>query len=63
MMIAENEPLKAKIKTAQLEKIPYMVIIGDKDMENNVISIRARDGKQETMTFDAFAEKLSAETK
>ena len=61
MLIDENEPLKAKIKKAQLEKIPYMVIIGDRDMENNVVSIRARDGKQSTMTFDEFAEKLNAE--
>lgn len=61
MFIGENEPLKAKIKTAQLEKIPYMVIIGDRDMENNQVSIRSRDGKQATMSFDEFVEKLNSE--
>lgn len=61
MFIGENEPLKAKIKTAQLEKVPYMVIIGDRDMENNQVSIRSRDGKQATMSFDEFVEKLNSE--
>ena len=31
-----------KIRSAQLEKVPYMVIVGDKDIENNTISIRSR---------------------
>nr|MCR4820214.1 threonine--tRNA ligase [Elusimicrobiales bacterium] len=34
-----------KIRAAQTEKVPYMVILGDKDMENNTVSVRHRTGK------------------
>ena len=37
-----NEPLKAKIKTCQTEKIPYMLIVGDRDMEAGTVSVRTR---------------------
>jgi threonyl-tRNA synthetase len=38
-----NEKIGYKIREAQIEKIPYMVIIGDKESENNVLSIRSRN--------------------
>ncbi|MBO4555289.1 MAG: threonine--tRNA ligase [Elusimicrobiales bacterium] len=34
-----------KIRAAQAEKVPYMIILGDKDMENNTVSVRHRTGK------------------
>ena len=37
-----SEKIGFKIRSAQLEKVPYMVIVGDKDIENNTISIRSR---------------------
>ena len=40
-----SEKLGYKIREAQGQKIPYMVIVGDKDMENNTVSIRHRSGK------------------
>lgn len=40
-----NEKLGFKIREAQLEKVPYMLIIGDKEMESSSISVRNRDGK------------------
>ena len=40
-----NEKLGYKIRSAQMEKVPYMVIIGDKDVENQTISIRHRSGE------------------
>lgn len=40
-----SNTLKYKIRNAQLEKIPYMVIIGDKDIENNTVSVRHRSGE------------------
>ncbi len=48
-----------KIREAQLEKVPYMLIAGDRDMENNVVSVRARkDGKDlGAMSVDEFIEK------
>lgn len=40
-----NEKLGFKIREAQLEKVPYMLIIGDKEMESSTISVRNREGK------------------
>ncbi|MBI5619787.1 threonine--tRNA ligase [Candidatus Gottesmanbacteria bacterium] len=40
-----NETLSAKIRNGQKEKVPYMVIVGDKEQEARTISIRGRDGK------------------
>lgn len=39
-----NERLQAKIRDAQLEKIPYMLIVGDKEQQNNTVSERGRSG-------------------
>ncbi|MFZ5967971.1 MAG: threonine--tRNA ligase [Bacillota bacterium] len=50
-----NEKIGYKIREAQLEKVPYMLIIGEKEMEAGVISVRARDkgdlGSQELKMF------------
>ncbi len=52
--------LKYKIRSAQMEKIPYMVILGDKDMENNTVSVRHRSGEDlGAITLDAFKETLA----
>jgi threonyl-tRNA synthetase len=40
-----NDKLGYKIREAQLNKIPYMVVLGDKELENNEISVRTRLGK------------------
>ena len=51
--------LNGKIKNAQLEKIPYMVIIGEKEIEQENISIRDRlQGNQGTSTIDDFIKKI-----
>ena len=42
-----SDPLSAQIKAAQIEKIPWMLVIGNKEMTNNTITLRHRDGKQE----------------
>ena len=39
-----NEKISYKIREAQVQKIPYMVIIGDREVENKIVSIRERDG-------------------
>ena len=41
-----NEKLNAKIRDAQLMKIPYMIVVGDKEAEAKQVSIRFRDGTQ-----------------
>ncbi len=58
-----NEKIGYLIREAQVvDRVPYMVIIGQKEMDENVISVRYRDTAQtETMSLDAFLEKLRVE--
>ncbi len=57
-----SEKIGYKIREAQLEKVPYMVIIGDKEKENNVVAVRSRsEGDLGTMSFEAFLEKITFE--
>jgi threonyl-tRNA synthetase len=55
-----NETLGAKIRDAQKEKIPYMFIVGQKEIDSQKISVRTRDGKDLGQTdFDMFTKILS----
>ncbi|NLB80011.1 MAG: threonine--tRNA ligase, partial [Clostridiaceae bacterium] len=57
-----NEKIGYKIREAQLEKIPYMLVIGDKEFESESVAVRSRkDGDLGTMTVDAFVEKIVEE--
>lgn len=59
-----NEKLNFKIREAQLQKIPYMLVIGDKEVEQGTITPRYRDGKNmQAMSPDAFIAFVEAETK
>jgi threonyl-tRNA synthetase len=58
------DKLGAKIRRAQLEKIPYMVVVGEKDMAARVVSPRTREGVQQPATpLDEFARRLAEEAK
>ena len=57
-----DEKLGKKIRDAQVEKIPYMVIVGDKEIEGMTVSIRERNkGDLGTMSSDAFLQILDNE--
>jgi threonyl-tRNA synthetase len=57
-----NEKIGFKIREAQLEKIPYMLVIGDKEFESESVAVRSRkDGDLGTMTVDSFVEKIVEE--
>ncbi|MBC8536582.1 threonine--tRNA ligase [Feifania hominis] len=57
-----SEKMGFKIREAQLQKIPYMLVIGDKELEKGVVSVRSRsDGDLGTMTADAFLAKTAEE--
>ncbi len=59
-----NEKIGFKIREAQMQRIPYMLIIGDKEVENNVVAVRSRKGGDlGTMPLAAFEEKLMEEVK
>jgi threonyl-tRNA synthetase len=40
-----NERMNAKIRDAQLQKLPYMLVVGDKEMEANTVNVRLRSGE------------------
>ena len=54
-----NEKIGKKIREAQMDKVPYMVIVGDRDIENGTVSPRHRaEGDLGAMDFEAFAALL-----
>ncbi len=54
-----NEKIGKKIREAQLEKIPYMLVVGDRDMEAGTVSVRHRaEGDLGAMSLDAFSALL-----
>lgn len=48
----------AKIRTAQMEKVPYMIVLGAKEIESGELAVRDRTGAQETMSRTDFVEKI-----
>ena len=55
-----NETLGYKIRSAQMEKIPYILVVGDKEMEENVVAVRRRnEGDLGKMDFDAFVKRVN----
>ena len=53
---ARSEKIGKKIREAQMEKVPYMLVVGDRDMENGTVSPRHRaKGDLGAMSFDEFA--------
>jgi threonyl-tRNA synthetase len=58
-----NEKLGAKIREAQLMKVPYMLILGDKEVEDQLVTARLRSGKNlEPMKVEEFAARVAAES-
>ncbi len=56
---ARSETVNLKIRQAQLDKIPYMVIVGDKEVAASTVSIRLRSGEQlGSQSFDDFKESV-----
>ncbi len=57
-----NEKIGKKIREAQLEKVPYMLVVGDRDMENQTVSVRHRaQGDLGAMSLADFISKLKEE--
>jgi len=57
-----NEKIGYKIREAQMEKVPYMLVVGDKEMENGTVAVRSRrDGDNGAMNITALLEKLREE--
>ena len=59
---SRNERMNQKIRTAQLQKVPYMLVVGDREAESGAVSVRRRDGESlGAMPLSDFAELLSTE--
>jgi threonyl-tRNA synthetase len=59
-----NEKIGFKIREAQMEKVPYMLVIGDKEMENGQAAVRSRkDGDLGPMPVDVFLSRIVDEVK
>ena len=56
-----NEKLGYKIREAQMEKVPYKLVIGDQEAENGTVAVRTRDADKGAMPFADFAAKLTEE--
>lgn len=57
-----NEKIGYKIREAQMEKVPYMLVIGDKEMENGAVAVRSRkEGDLGAMPIDDFVQKIVLE--
>lgn len=57
-----NEKIGYKIRQAQLSKVPYMIVVGKNEVENNTLSIRNRNGEKiDNIKFEKFLEKIKSE--
>ncbi len=63
-MDSRSEKVGFKIREAQLEKVPYMLIVGDKEVESKTVGVRSRkDGDLGALALDALCEKLAEEVR
>ncbi len=61
---ARNEKIGYKIREAQLQKVPYMLILGDKEKENGQVAVRSRsEGDLGAMTAEAFIDRITEEVR
>jgi threonyl-tRNA synthetase len=59
---AENEPMRIKIAKAQQQKVPYMLVVGDREVEAGTVGVRERSaGDLGAMGIDSFVERVAAE--
>mgnify|MGYP001046074110 FL=1 len=59
-----NEKIGYKIRQAQMEKVPYMLVVGDKEMEDNSVNVRKHGGDElGTIPFDEFFNSIKIEIK
>ena len=58
-----NEKIGYKIREHTLQRVPYLLVVGDREKENGQVAVRTRSGEDlGVMTLDAFIERLHAET-
>jgi threonyl-tRNA synthetase len=62
-LVEADEPLGGRIRKAKLEKLPYILVVGDSDVEAGTVGVNARgsDHPERDVHVDAFAQRLAAE--
>ena len=61
---SRSEKIGYKIREAQLQKVPYMLVVGDKEIEENTVGVRSRtDGDLGAMLLEEFEIKIKTEIK
>ena len=55
---SRNEKIGFKIREARLQKVPYMLVIGDREKEEGTVTVRDRSGEQKAMTTDEFIQMV-----
>jgi threonyl-tRNA synthetase len=57
-----NEKIGFKIREHTIQRVPYLIVIGDKEVENGTVAVRTREGEDlGVMTYDEFSELLRAD--
>ena len=56
-----NEKLGFKIREAQMERVPYKLVVGDKEAEDGTVAVRTRDADKGAMALEEFIEKIQEE--
>jgi threonyl-tRNA synthetase len=58
----KNEPLNARVRDAEMQKVPYILVVGDKEKEANSVAVRSRGSRETSVeTVISFAERLKAD--
>jgi len=61
-LVAADEPLGGRIRKAKLEKLPYVLVVGDDDVEHGTVGVNPRGGEVERdIHVDAFVDRLAAD--
>ncbi len=55
---ARSETVNLKIRQAQLDKIPYMLVVGDREVADSAVSVRLRSGEKSSQDWDGFKEMV-----
>ena len=58
-----NEKIGKKIAEGRSQKIPYLLILGDKEAESGTVAVRSRAGDEGVMALDAFIERVTGEVR
>jgi threonyl-tRNA synthetase len=61
-MVVADEPLGARIRKAKMEKLPYVLVVGDDDVANNTVGVNPRGGDVERdVAVETFIARLGAD--